>query len=331
MKSKLLLAFASSLFALGLCELLLRLFAGQIYPPPFYPGDVTVDRDATFDPHVGWKLPPEAVLTETSDEYSVTIRANRQGFRSPHDFDEATSRRKLAFLGDSYTFGSGVEGEETFAALLEKMIADARSDNFGIGAFGIDQMWLTLRHYALPRRPELVILSFIRYDLDRSLSAYRKDHIWRSKPTFQLSGGELVPMTEDDRPGTLRSYAHQHLRLYRVWRKLENSLSSHYPVGYRWRLNRAIFEKIRDDCREANVPLLVVHIPINRRKPNPMFGRELADMGVDYLDLTPLLPDDADRLYYPRDRHLTPAGHRFVAEAILERLVASGWVAAAEG
>ena len=328
-KSKLLLACASSLLALVLCELVLRLGAGQIYPTPLYPGDRQIERDATFDPLIGWKLPPDAVLQEQHDEYSITIRGNRQGFRSAHDFDSPTPLKKLVFLGDSYTFGSGVEGGETFAAHLETRVADARSYNFGIGAFGVDQMWMTLRHYAMPLRPDVVVLSFIRYDLDRSLSAYRRDHIWRSKPTFQFDGDTLVPMTADDRPSAIRRSLHQELRLYRLWRKLENSLSRNYAVGYRWRLNRAIFEQIRDDCQEQNVPLLVVHIPINRRKPTPMFQREFADMGIEYLDLTPGLPTDADRLYFPRDRHLNVAGHRFAAEAILKRLIGLGWVEAA--
>ncbi len=351
MKSRLLLASASTLVAILLCEALLWLFAGTVYPPPLYPGDVEPERDATFDPLVGWKLPPGAVLPEVTDEYSVTYRANRQGFRSRRDFSlersslesdpletsslersslEAVSPgapgRRIALIGDSYTFGSGVEDDETFAALLEARLPDTWCDNFGIGAWGIDQMWMALRHYALPLEPDLVILSFIRYDLDRSLSAYRRDHVWRWKPTFRLSGGELVPLTLDSRPGAAVRFLTQKSRLYRVWRKLENSLSRRFAVGYRWRLNRALFAAIRDDCRRAGVPLVVVHVPINRRSPAPVLAREFAELDVAFLDLEPLLPADADALYYPRDRHFNAAGHRFAAEAIHRFLVARGLV-----
>lgn len=324
MKSKLLLALASTLIGILLCELALRLSGDAIYEPPLYPGEVEPVRDETFDPLLGWKLPPDAGLAETSDEYSVTYRSNRQGFRSRRDFALGAPGRRIAMLGDSYTFGSGVADDETFAARLESMLDDTRVDNFGIGAWGVDQMWLALRHVALPLGPDLVIVSFIRNDLDRSLSSYRKDHVWRWKPAFRLADGELVPMTVENRPGAVRRFIHRHSRLYRLWRRTEHSLSRRYPVGYRWRLNRALFAAIRDDCRRAGVPLLVVHIPINRRKPAPMFAREFAAMGIDYLDLAGELPAAADALYYPRDRHLNPAGHRFVAGAVHRHLVARG-------
>lgn len=257
----------------------------------------------------------------------MSYTCNPQGFRSRRDFSEPVSGRRIALLGDSYTFGSGVEDDETFAALLESRLEDTRCDNFGIGAFGIDQMWLALRHYALPLEPDLVILSFVRPDLDRSLSSYRKDHVWRWKPAFRLVDGRLVPMTMDNRPGPIRRFVHRHSRLYRQWRKLENTLSRRFALGYRWRLNRALFEAVRDECRAAAVPLVVVHIPINRRRPAPMFRREFADMGIEYLDLGSRLPADGDALYYPRDRHFNAAGHRFAAEAIYRFLAARNLVA----
>ncbi len=318
---KLLLVLASTVFAVLLCELILWSLGGTVYLSPFYPGDVEAERDATYDPLLGWKLPPDIVLQESKEEYSVSYTSNAQGFRSHRDFDKPLSGRRIALLGDSYTFGSGVEDDQTFAAVLESRLEDTWCDNFGIGAFGIDQMWLTLRHYALPLEPELVILSFVRPDLDRSLSSYRKDHIWRWKPAFRLVDGRPVPMTMDNRPGPIRRFIHRESMLYRRWRKLESSLSRHYAAGYRWRLNRALFEAIQKDCRQAGAPLIVVHIPINRRKPVPMFRRELGKLGIHYLDLGPLLPADADKLYYPLDRHLNAAGHRFAAEAIHRFLV----------
>ncbi|MEM7587153.1 MAG: SGNH/GDSL hydrolase family protein, partial [Acidobacteriota bacterium] len=248
MRSKLLLALGSCAVSIALCEALLWLFAGTLYPTPWFPGDIEAERDATYDSLIGWKLPPNVELPEVSDEFDVTIRSNPQGFRSRHDFSQPTEDRKLAFLGDSYTFGSGVEDEETFASRLETLLPGSRSYNFGIGAFGIDQMWLTLRHYALPLEPDLVILSFIRYDLDRSLSSYRRDHIWREKPAFRLVGDELMPMTRDSRPSAIGRWIQQRSRLHQLWRKTEHSLSRRHAIGYRWRLNRALFEAIRDDC-----------------------------------------------------------------------------------
>lgn len=71
---------------------------------------------------------------------TATYQSNSQGFRSSREFDENFDGRRIAFLGDSFTFGWGVEENETFAALLESKLEHTRSYNFGIRGFGVDQM-----------------------------------------------------------------------------------------------------------------------------------------------------------------------------------------------
>ena len=90
MKSKLVLAIAACLGTLLICEGLLRLLGVAAYPPPLFPGDVVPVTDATTDRLIGWKLPPDSVVRETTPEYSVRYRSNRQGFRSPRDFEVRT-------------------------------------------------------------------------------------------------------------------------------------------------------------------------------------------------------------------------------------------------
>jgi len=320
-KRKVALAIVSSVLSLFLFELLLAVFHVSFSAPPLYPGDIEPEYDQTTDPLIGWKLPPSAVVSETTDDYSVSYTSNSLGFRATREFDAASTPQPIVFLGDSYTFGSGVDDGETFVSLLERQLESIPCVNMGIGGFGIDQMWMTLRYYALPLKPRAVVLSFVRRDLDRSLSAYRLGHIWREKPTFRLENGSLVPLTGANSPSGVRRFLEQHSRVAALWRKAENSLSEHYPLGYRWRLNRAIFKAIRDDCTRAGLPLLVVHIPIDRRKPAPVFRREFAEMRIPFVDLTEQLPSDADSLYYPRDHHLTPAGHRWVAERLHRPLI----------
>lgn len=322
---RLLLAVAATLATLGVIEVGLALLGAATPNPPIYPGERAAADAPSVDPRIGWKLPPLRSITESTPAYSVSYRSNRQGFRSRRDFARPTRKRRIAFLGDSYTMGSGVEDEETFAHLIQQRLRKTQSYNFGIGGFGVDQMWQTLRHYALDVEPDLVVLSFIRPNLPRALSAYRMGHDWLAKPVFRLAGGELEPMTPDDRPGALRRFVGRHSRLLEIGRRVQYSISRNYPVGYTWRLNRALFENVRDDCRAAGAPLVVVHIPVNRRHPAPMFERQFADMGIPFLDLGPHLPPDADRLYHRLDPHLNAAGHRWVADTLTAFLVERGY------
>jgi len=319
-----LLLLVGVIVALVGAEALLALFDLARPEPPIYPGEREVATGPTVDRLIGWKLPPHALVEESAPDYSVTYRANAQGFRSGHDFTRPTARRRIVLLGDSYTFGTGVENRATFAARLEDELRRVRTYNFCIGGFGVDQMWMTLRHYALRVKPDVVVLSFIRNDLDRALSAIRRGHDWLAKPTFRLEGGRLVPMTIDNRPGAAYRWVTARSRLVELARGFESSLGWRFPLGYRWRLNRALFTALRDECRTAGVPLVVVHIPVNNRTPSPMLAGEFAELGIPFLDLQDRLPADADALYFEHDPHFSPAGHEFAAEEIARFLIEQG-------
>jgi hypothetical protein len=214
-----------ALLSAGLTLLALEaLFAllGVLPPdPPLYPGERHAAEGSTVDPAIGWKMPPRAEAPESTDDYSVVYHSNRQGFRDPRDFERPTHKRRIAVLGDSYTFGTGVEEPETFARRLESGLRGVRTYNFGIGGFGVDQMWMTLRHNALGTHPDLVVLAFIRNDLDRALSAYRLGHHWLAKPAFKLEAGRLVPLTEADRPNAFWRWIELHSRLAELGRRVE--------------------------------------------------------------------------------------------------------------
>ncbi len=319
------LTLGATLATLALAELLMGLVGSPEIRGPVYPGERVPGESSGEDPVIGWKLPPRETIVETKPDFSVTYRSNRQGFRSNRDFALPTRKRRVVLLGDSYTMGTGVEHQETFAYLLQRRLRKTQSYNFGIGGFGIDQMWLTLRHYALAVEPDLVVLSFIRPNLRRALSAYREGHDWLAKPVFRLEGGELVPMTIENRPSALWRFAERHSHLLEIGRRGEDSLGRHFPIGYVWRLNRVLFERIRDDCQAAGVPLVVMYIPVNRRSPAPMFERQFARLGIPFLDLAAHLPADADRLYHPLDRHFNAAGHRFAADRLAEFLTERGY------
>jgi len=318
---KFLIAVSATIAVLVVCELGLLVAGASLNQPPLYPGDRVPVRDNTWDSRVGWTLPADAELTETTEDYTVVYRSDASGFRDRRLDDAQKSGTSIVFLGDSFTFGSGVTDEQTFVRQVERKLPGVRCHNLGIGGFGIDQMWMTLRHYGHPLQPSLVILAFIRNDLDRSLTAYRLGHgVWLEKPTYRLQRGRLVPLTVDNRPSAVRRFIEQRSRFFGRYRKAARSISTRYAVGAQWRLNRALFEAIRDECLAAEVPLVIVHLPVNRRPPVPGYRRAFARMKIPFLDLTPLLPDDADALYYPNDRHFNQAGHRFTADAIVRFL-----------
>jgi GDSL-like Lipase/Acylhydrolase family len=95
-------------------------------------------------------------LVLASGHAAPAARINRLGFRGD---DPAPGRPHFLVLGDSFTFGSGVTDDETFAARLDQWLGgSADVVNGGQPGYGIFQMQATLRRVAEDLRPSLVIV-----------------------------------------------------------------------------------------------------------------------------------------------------------------------------
>ncbi len=82
---------------------------------------------------------------------------NAQGFRD-HDFSiDKHGKKRIVFLGDSFTMGLNVKSEETIPKMLEKQLHGYEVDNMGVVGFGPDQELNVLEKYGFKLKPDLVI------------------------------------------------------------------------------------------------------------------------------------------------------------------------------
>jgi len=304
--------------------------AGRYAPDPvWYPGDhvasTTMSGSGVFDAGVGWKLAPGTVR-ETTDDFDVTYTIGADGWRETPGGDPQAGRTAV-FVGDSYTFGTGVGDGETFAAGVGRL-PGWRSVNLGMAGFGIDQMWQALALEGRRHHPDLVVASFVLDDLDRSLTAYRYRNGWIPKPTFVLESGRLVPRGPEHSPGRLVRWFERRTHVSELWRRLAHRLELATGLGGRWKLNRALFAALRDTARSQGAELLVVFIPYaDRWEPTPMLAEAFRELEVLFLDLGTLSVEDPGALFFARDPHLNVDGHAFVARSLTELLVRAGLVA----
>jgi len=112
--------------------------------------------------NIPWQLKP---LTETRQrdifgEYDVPIRINNLGLRDK-DYDEELNSdiKKILLLGDSMTFGYGVEQEQSYPKTLEKLLGDYYFViNSGVGGYSPDVEYIYLKEKGLKLNPDVVIL-----------------------------------------------------------------------------------------------------------------------------------------------------------------------------
>jgi hypothetical protein len=317
----LVLIFASILMGVAIAETLMRrVYAGR----PFSPGYVgqyqnRPSRNFIPDRQTGWRMRPSHEFTWITEDIGHTYRSNTQGFRAAADFTAADPRKKIALVGDSYTFGAGVDFTDTFGAVLQRKSPTRVIYNLGMPGFGIDQVWMSVRHQAIGFKPDLIVAGIVDADFERSLVPYRAAEGF-NKPTFKLVNKTLAQRTQEAPPNSLVHFLEEHSSIWAVTHRLPKWLGRKYPIGGYYRLNEAILAAMMEDCRLNSVPVLFVYIPTSEFQPFPALAGYMRRIGANYIDLTEIRPAPPHSIYLPRDGHLSVEGHRYVAALI------DGWI-----
>ena len=313
------LLFSSIALTLLLLETVPRLSPKLRPVPTTYVGEYRNKPSESLveDPLTGWKMKPLLRRRVANGEYSNDFRSNAQGYRSRLDFDQPQPAPVIALAGDSFTQGVGVEIDQTFGSLLDQGLANAVVYNFGMVGYGLDQMWLTARHYALPHKPRLLIISLISESFIRSLQAYRLPEGW-NKPVFRVDAGRLVRKTSSDRPNFLFDFFDNHSVLFRFALLGSRMIGQYVPHGELWNLNAAMIRQIEADCKLQNVPVVFVYIPTYYWRSFPALHRFMDHEGLNFIDLSTEPGLDRQKMYFPGDGHLNVTGHAHVANVLLK-------------
>ena len=172
------LVLCGILVSLILIEIGLRIFAPQpkYYNPQYL---FTIDED------LGYTLTPNFKGKMRTPESTSTIKINSKGLR---DYEH---KKKKAFtilgLGDSFTFGTGVELEDTYLWRLEDILNKKHGNMYeivkaGVPGYGTDQEYIFLKNKGLEYKPNLVIIGFYINDVLDSIT-----------PDFTVIDGYAVP------------------------------------------------------------------------------------------------------------------------------------------
>lgn len=146
-----------------------------------------------YDPHLGWALTPNWSGRHRHHDFDVAYTVNRLGFRKQPGASGPPSAGHWAVVGDSFTFGLGVDDDETFVALLDHRQKDGRRFvNYGVPGYSTDQAYLLIRQQVVFLKPAGILLCvYLGNDLFDNLRPYplQADH---AKPYFVHTDGGLV-------------------------------------------------------------------------------------------------------------------------------------------
>lgn len=313
---------AGCIAALGLGELLL----GTFWPQH---SDVTLGMFEQ-DPAAGYRLRGSYRNEIRVPEYRTVVRTDAEGYRLADDEPvRPDGAVRVLAIGDSFTFGVGVDAEDAFPAALERSLSRGAGAwhvrNGGVGGYGP----LRSAHALFSRqgdwRPEIVVHAiYVGNDLEDSDPA-----TYRTSP--EVRDGRMVtpgrhPFARARMFLRTRSHLYAFLRqhcygLYRatgLWQRsqyVDPVGLAEWPARIRdvtWPAGRGAVADIRDWAAERGVRYLVVLVPARwqvddgawqrYRKawglPDEAFDREhaqrevlaaLQDLGVPALNLLPVM------------------------------------------
>ncbi|MBI4023981.1 MAG: SGNH/GDSL hydrolase family protein [Verrucomicrobia bacterium] len=188
------------LAAFGLAEILTRMVA----PHPRYPEFTVPDERVGYLPRPGER----GRTTNMFGEFDTEIRINQEGFRDrDHPVVASSNTVRIAFLGDSFTYGEQVEEPQTFARRVETLLnADLsrgggsapriETMNFGVGGYDTQQEALCYEAFVRKYRPNLLVLAmYVHNDLIGNAFYLLENGFGR--PYFRLANGVLQKIPAD--------------------------------------------------------------------------------------------------------------------------------------
>jgi hypothetical protein len=332
---------------LGAVELSLRVFAPQ---PTKRSVPALLDHDLIY------RLPSNAEGTDVKAEFAVSIRTNALGLRD-RDYPMqkgANVVRRIMILGDSMTWGEGVEGEMTYPNILETALGDrVEIINAAVRGYGTDQELKLFEQLVPLYRPDIAVLAvFPLNDYDDNLYGHlfevKDGRLKRLTPTAATSPKYRYYMRQSavqNSPGYAFLIEHSHLanfvRRRWAWREFHANFHAESEIDRTheveaWELMWHLLDAWVAAAEEQHVKPMVLLIPSRKQiyegseEPTDSRTARLVayaqDRGLILLDPRAALRTAARQsvvLYYPLDQHLTKEGHQVVADylrASLSRL-----------
>lgn len=253
------------------------------------------------------------------------FHTNRFGMRDrPRNLAKAPGSLRLALVGDSFAMGFALPEEATFGRLLEPLLSERLGRkvevlNFAVSGYSLLDYAGIVAERVGAFGPDLVLvgmcfndfepehLARVRFDGVTRTPGFLRSHLWDQYLALLRHRSQPV---EPPRPEGPPVYAGS------------PSERSQFPYVHYW------LGRIREHCDRLGVPVLFVYLNFDRldksAEGQQVFARVAAELGVDYIDLTPAFEGlDAGSLFVlPNDSHPGARANQIFAGELLEPIAA---------
>jgi len=298
---------------------------------------ITENSTREKDPTLAYKMKPNTnVLIEGHPDYRYHVKTYLNfpdaGFRG-----NVVPRPLVGVaLGDSFTFGQGVEAEEAWPEMLSQL-AGRNFANLGVIGHGPPQYTSVLKRYGLPLGPKIVLYAIYPHnDLADAVHFVR----WQQEGIPYHK-----PLLARARFLATHSRLYQLLRRPKVWeaiadpRALAFDVPSPMSAGMEdiaWETMQHALLSAKQLTQQGGATLVLLLVPTKRQsyslslmipwddEPTRHLLHLCEASRLRCLDLAPRFQEQAlagEQPYFRIDGHWNAAGHRLAARTIYEYLV----------
>jgi hypothetical protein len=120
-----------------------------------------------FDEDLGWRNRPATSVRIAAQGFDYEVTLNERGERGPlRPYEKPAGVKRVVVLGDSTSWGWGVDDDEMWTRLVEKELGPSvELVNLSVPGYGTDQELWAFEREGRKYRPDLVLLGFVHNDL----------------------------------------------------------------------------------------------------------------------------------------------------------------------
>ena len=255
------------------------------------------------------------VMSSTQGEHKADI--NRDGLRDrDHQIENTTGATRIVCLGDSVTFGYMVKPEESYPAILQRML-DERNQNCEVFNMALPGWSTRQERYAYERiarqyKPDFVILGVCLNDIPELRNNLAKPPAWIALPyRYSAVVRALLRPQAGEIHGVEELFVfHDEQRIKDAWNRFFEEV-------------RLLNQQVTGDGAKLIVILFPFRVQVMPDAPAPIPQQTMAQVIMEetpYLDMLPTLRPLGWDGFIDYD-HLTPLGATAVAESIIESRV----------
>lgn len=350
--SKMILVMISLIFTLFFAEIVLRYY---------YFGNLSIatktpeSKFIRYDEQLGWSHIPnsEGYFANPEEGFNGYIKLDENGIRvNDNTFDN--EGESILVVGDSVTAGFEVDNNETYSAILEKLLfengCEYRIYNTGVRGYGTDQALWNLERLLSIIKPKYVIYMFTSNDFldNRTIKQSNREF---GKPVFILNDNKLSPINRPSKKFETYYYAfvrygnngfeisegYINETLGSIMEFIKNNFALYFPLKVVYK-QLQISPMAAIENKAAHPDLEILELILKRMKKDdielfltsfPYEGEEvyiddfirISDkLGIAYLNIYPYFTEQWGNYHWKNDGHWNEKGHLQVATGLYELL-----------